>query len=618
MNSETINCNMRIFFDRLILLILFLAFSINGMTQTIPIKSKLEKVFIKNDSSFASDVSVVLKKSAEPIFYPIIYDNELEEIYDIQVYKKKGRHFKLVKRSFITEEDVELDVIASKKVKIIFIPSETEAKITYKIKCKELMYFSSLRFFSNNEIDTLKYQINVPNKFNFSYNTIYKDSLDFIEIDSMKMDSLVKWKIKVKPKKTKPNPLLFFGIYRNLKEPLMRTLITPVSYKNNAKNYMNDWYLKQIEKRRGLSEAATKKIDELTDGVSDPKKIMEILFSYVKSNFKYVAIEIGMGAFIPTHVKEVFTDKQGDCKDLSNFLSEALNYKGVKSNIALAATYDHISDCDFPSLSSANHVICVAYINDKPILLDPTDPIHMAETPVQSLQRRSIFIINSNGGEFYKATNFSAEQNLIKYDINLEADSNLTKLEGKFKVNYEGISGNFLRRELYYTNNDKINNLGKKHYEFIFGDQAITDFKLDFYDKSFAAEGKISVNGKSFIDGENRFLFLDFLPQLIESERRGTLLEGNNLGYPFKKKVNLKIKTNDAIHPFKPVEHNFTFKGVSFNLKISNPSEFVIECKYEFIFDHIFIDKENLESINEILKSFKKITNEPIIYKKKS
>ena len=603
---------------KFILVNLFFILSVNGLAQNIPIKSRLENILIMKDTSFVKNVSVSLKKSDKTIIYPIFYDSELEKITDIKVYIKKGKRFKLEKNSVINEEDIELDYISSKKVKTIIIPSETETKITYTVKCRELMYFSDLRFFSNNELDTIKYQITVPNTFRLVHNTIYKDSLDYINIDSIKLNGFIKWNIEVTPVKIEPNPLMFFGIYKNIKAPLMKILVIPATYKNNEKKYMNDWYLKQIETRKGLNPVVMHKINELTAGISNPMKIIDILYNYVKNNFKYVAIEIGMGAFVPTHVNEVFENKQGDCKDLSYFLSEALNYKGIKSHIALAATYDHISDCDFPSLSSANHVICLAYINGKPIILDPTDPIHFPETPVQSIQKRSILIINENGGEFYKVASYSPQQNLISYEIELEVNSKSMIMDGEFKASYEGISGNFLRRELIYTSDDKAATIGKMHYESIFDNQSISEFKINYNGKTIGSEGKISVNGKIFKDGDNGYLFIDFLPRIIETENRETLLEGTYLGSPFKKKVYLEIKMDEPIQTFIPIEQTFSNKGVSFLLKISNPSEFIIECNYEFVFDHIFIEKENIEVTNEILTSFKKITNEPIIFTKKS
>lgn len=598
--------------------LLFLLFiSTQLIAQDIHIKNRVEDITIKNDSSFIKDVVVLLKANTEAISFPIFYDADLETVENIQVYTKKGKRFKLEKNKTVFEEDVKLDYIANKKIKAVIVPPEVEAKITYSIKCKELMYFSSLRFFSNNRIDTLKYQITVPNSFRFVHNAIYKDSLDYMAIDSLKQDNFTKWSIEAIPIKVEPNPMLLFGIYKNIRVPLMRTLVIPNAFSGNEKSYMNNWYFNKVATKRGLNIEVTDKIDEITKGVSDSFELMRILYDYVRKNFKYVAIEIGMGAFIPSHANEVFENKQGDCKDLSNFLSEILKYKGIKSNVALAATSNHITDCDFPSLSSANHVICVAYINDKPILLDPTDPIHVPKTPVQSLQKRTILIINDNDGEFFTVNGFSTNQNLIKYKIELEANSAEMLMQGDFETSYGGITGNFLSREFIYKSSDEINELGQNHFESVFNNLSVTDFKVVEPRDKIKVAGDISVKGKIFRDGNNKFLFIDFLPRIIETESRETLLEGTQLGSSFSKIVNLRIKMDEIFIPFNPIEHNFSEKGVSLSMKISALSDSIIECKYKFVNDYISIEKENLNITNTILKSFKKIVNEPIIIKNK-
>lgn len=600
------------------MLIILLLILIKGGAQDIQINTKSENIQIRKDTSFIKYVSVSLKKSNDKILYPILYDTELEEISDIKIYIKKGNQYRLVKESIINETDVTVDFITSKKIKSVIIPAEVEAKITYTIECHELMYFSDLFLFSYDDIDTLKYQITVPEPFRFLYSTIYKDSLNYLVIDSIKSDSLMKWRIEVVPIKVKPDPMMFFGIYKNLKVPLMRTIVVPIAYKYKEEEYMNDWYLRKLETRTRLDSTTIHKIDELTKGISDPMKILDTLYGYVKTKFKYVAIEIGMGAFVPHCANEVFINKQGDCKDLANFLTAALNHKGIKSHIALAATYNHISDCDFPSLFAANHVICVAYVKDSPIILDPTDPIHMPETPVQSLQERSIFIINSNGGEFYKIKKLPPQQNMIYYEIELKAGSDHISMEGEFTVNYEGISGNFLRRAFMNLSENEMINIGKKHYETVFGNQSVSDCKINNHRNSITAEGKLSVDGKIFNDNNNRFLFIDFLPEIIESENRETLLEGTYLGNTIGKHVKLRITLDEPFEAFIPIEHTILNNGVSFNLRITNPSDFIIECEYEFLLDFIFIEKENLEITNEILRSFKKICNDPIVLKNKS
>ncbi|PCJ96080.1 MAG: hypothetical protein COA50_07825 [Flavobacteriaceae bacterium] len=588
-----------------------------GTAQDLAIKNKSEHIIIKKDTSFVKHISVELKKSDEAFIYPIFYDTELEVISNIQFYTKKGDRFKLQKNIFIQEDEVRLDYIASKRVKSIFIPAETEVKVTYSVACKELMYFTDLRFFSYNEIDTLTYQIDIPKTFRFHHNIIYKDSLDYLEIDSVAVGDITKWKVKVAPVKVVSNPLMLFGIYKNMKVPLMRSLIVPVSYEGRPLNYMNDWYLEKVKSRRGLNPTVIQKVNELTEGVEDPKNLMEILYKYVHNNFKYVAIEVGMGAFIPTHANEVFNNKYGDCKDLSNLLSEILNYKGIKSDIAMAATFNHISDCDFPSLSSANHLICVAYINKEPIVLDPTDPIHMPETPVESLQDRTILIINKDGGSFYKINRFSPKQNLIKYEIDITATNKGEVLTGDFKIHYNGISGNFLKRSYRQINREEHQVTVKKFYEKVFGNQSIINFDINQKKKSIAAEGKINIKGKIFNDGDSTMLFIDFIPGLMETESRETLLVGTHLGSNFSKEVHLRITMEDAFETFEAMEHKYDDQGVSLNFKITSPSEFVIDCVYDFSIDYISIEKENLQSTNETLKMFKKIINEPIILEKK-
>lgn len=597
-----------------LLFLTYLFFFFTGFTQELSIKNKLEEVIVLNDTTFVRQVSVWFKETNKTNLYPIFYDIELEKLSDIKLYVKRGNRFKPLKDVILKDEKVQLDYITSKKIKLVSIPLGVEVKISYTIRCDELMYFSNLRFFSNDIIDSLTYHISIPNKFHLAYNTDYTDLLDFIDINSTSLDSITEWNIRVKPKKVAYDPLSQFGLYKNIKEPLFRCLVVPSSYKNKEKEYINNWYLEKVKPTGKLSPEAINKIDELTKGVLAPKEIINILYNYVRNNFKYVAIEIGMGAFIPSFASEVYINKHGDCKDLSNFLSAALNYKGVKSNLALAATLNHITDCDFPSLSSANHVVCLAYVNNKPIVLDPTDPIHLPETPVQSLQDRSILIVNSDGGEYYKVSSFTPQHNLIDYKIELDVNFLEAQIGGSFKVNYKGISGNFLKRALNEINDSiKKENFIKKYYEHVFGNQVISDFEIKNNNKTISVKGELSINEKIVQEGNDRFLFIDFLPELFENIDRETLLEGTSLGNPFSKKVSLRINLVEPHKILKPVEYWFSHQDIALLFKVSSSSEYILECNYEFMFNSVFINKQNLDKTNDILKSFKEIINEPVI-----
>lgn len=599
-----------------LVLVFFIFYSLIGFSQDNHLKSKTERIVVKEDSSFVKEISITFKKSDKLRLYPIFYDTELERISDIQLFEKKRKRLKKLPVRKIFEENIELDYITSKSIKSIQIPADKEVKLTYLVTCNELMYFTSLHFFSYYEIDTLHYQIDIPKEFKLVHNTIHKDSLAFFTIDSTKTDIGSNWNIKVVPKKVEPDPMQLFGIYKNMKVPLMRTLVMPTSYEHRPVDYMNDWYIRNSASKKILNASVRQKIDELTKDVSDPLKIVNILYDYVRSNFKYVAIEIGMGAFIPSPAEEVYANKQGDCKDLSNFLSEVLKYKGIESDIALAATFDHISDCDFPSLSSANHVIGIAYINGKTILLDPTDPIHYEGSPVQSLQDRTILIVNPKGGTFYKVKPFSPQQNGVLYQLDLTLDASSMLVKGTFDIDYNGISSNYLKSFLKSEGEKEFKNFGKVLYEEVFGNQSISDIEVTNEAKKLHLEGNISINGKTFNDGSSKYLFIDFLPRLMETESRETLIEGTYIRSPFHKKVRAKIKIDEPIVTFDPIEYTYQGEGMSLSMTIRATSNLEIECNYDFIFDHIFIDKNNIDETNEILKSFKKIINEPIVLKK--
>ncbi|WP_157730291.1 transglutaminase-like domain-containing protein [Tenacibaculum jejuense] len=597
-----------------LILLLFILCNFKGYCQDIHLESIQEIIEVKDDSSFTNNVSIHFKKSDERRFYPIFYDTELEKVSDIKLFIKKRKREKPIYIKKIYEEDAKLEYITSKKIKYVMIPADKEIKLSYSVSCKELMYFSSLPFFSYNQLDTLNYKIKVPENFELVYNTIYKESIPYYKIDSTKTETSSVWNIKVVPQKVEPDPFQFFGVYKNMRNPLMRIIVTPDSYKNRPTNYINDWYSEKVASKKGLNYQVKQKIDQLTANIKDPSEITNIIYNYVKNNFKYVAIEVGMGAFIPTHANAVYLNKEGDCKDLSNFLSEALRYKGISSDIALAATFDHISDCDFPSLSSANHVIAVAYLNGKVVLLDPTDSIHREGTPVESLQDRNILIVSSKGGVFHNVKSFTPEENTILYQLELKEDK--TSINGTFKTTYKGISGNFLRRRIKGKNQKELLDFGNVFYEEIFRNQSISNLELFNDSEKIECKGNVSINSKSFDDGESKYLFIDFLPRIIEIENRETLIEGINLANPFHKKVRAKIRINEPIKDFDPITYDYQEEGIKLSVIIKPVSKSEIECNYDFILSHVYLEKEKVSKINEILKSFKKIINEPIILKK--
>jgi hypothetical protein len=212
----------------------------------------------------------------------------------------------------------------------------------------------------------------------------------------------------------------------------------------------------------------------------------------------------------------------------------------------------------------------------------------------------------------------STDDNIIEYLIELQSDSMHMNLEGTFSVSYEGITGNFIKRRFLNHSDRETLTIAKKHYSSVFSDQTISNLMIDNRKGKLVTDAELTVKGKIFDIDDKRLLFIDFLPGILENLDRDQLIEGMYIGNTIGKKVKLRIVLDRSFEAFPAITHLFKENGVELSVEISNPTDRTIICIYKFDMKHITIDKTNLNIINEILKSFKNLINEPIILKLQS
>ncbi len=121
-------------------------------------------------------------------------------------------------------------------------------------------------------------------------------------------------------------------------------------------NDIGVWYANLTSASRAPSPALQQKVAELTAGISDPLKKMQLLAAYVQQQIRYVAIEVGIGGLQPHPATDVFKHQYGDCKDKVTLLGAMLNQIGVDSYYVMIDTHRGIVNPDFPSLRG-NHMI---------------------------------------------------------------------------------------------------------------------------------------------------------------------------------------------------------------------------------------------------------------------
>jgi hypothetical protein len=564
------------------------------------------------DSGFFNEVILEGVTEADISYYPVFYDKQLQDVQQIRLYYRSGKRYTEVKDVTIRDQAVEGNFHSSKHLMLIQLKSEVQFKITYRITCHQLIYFSAIPFFSFYSIDTASYYVCIPNNLCFHYDLVHPDSLKYLQIDTIRSGGIYCFKIKTVPTIVLPDPLLALGIYKSRKIPIMRISIVPQTYIGKEAQYFSTWFGTHTLDLFALDSAAVNTLESITSGLTSDSDIMKACYRYIKTNFKYIDIEVGMGAFIPHNVNEILRDHQGDCKDLSALLCSMLRYKGINAYMALASTFDHLCDGNFPSLCSFDHMICVIDPCKHPVFLDPTDPLHIIGNPIESLQNRTIFIIDSEHAGFIKVPELELEQNRSNCRIELTLINK--ELIGNFHYTLEGFSGNSIRMMHYIYLPGEFD---KKMIEYLksqFNNHAVSNVKTAFTDKAVEICGDLLIRNLYYSEQNNGYLFLDFLPYLFDNyPRNAAILAERYLGSVINKQVEVQIDFNRPVSHIQFPEIVKTGNDFSYQTNNTVTSASRVIFSSHFTYNQIWIDNNHIESLNAIIDTYKKNSNEPAI-----
>ncbi len=565
------------------------------------------------DSGYSTVVEVTGTTGSENICFPVFYDEKLQHITGVRLYYRSGNRYRLCRDPQITDDPVNINFHSSKRMKVLKLEPNTGYKITYNDYCPELMYFSGLSLFSFHKTDTSFFSMDIPRGYHLLFDIIYPDSLGYLSVDTLRGEDHTVYTIKTTPLKIKSDPLVAIGVYRNLRLPFMRAITVPDSYKGRESVYYNNWHLGHTRELVIPDSATRSAIDSITAGIEGEEAITDTLYNFIRKNFKYVDVEVGMGAFIPHDVNSTFRNRHGDCKDLSNLLGAALRYKGIDARVALASAFNHISDTDFPSLSSSNHEICVVYRNNLPVLLDPTDALHNPGQPVQSLQGRTIFVIGENGGEYLHIDPLNPEENHTDCNIDLKLTDNT--LAGKFRIERNGFSGYYLRNLVMTSTKKDFDNSITEYLESIFGNQTVKNLRTIAGDDKMIITGELVVKGKYYLDSQSSgYLFIDFIPGLFDLDSRTyKIKEETYIGATIDKNISLTVDLGASIGKFAYSGVSMQDNNYTFNISADKLSESVLKVRYDFRYNSVWINREHMNRVNQLIETYLQKTNEPLI-----
>jgi len=194
-----------------------------------------------------------------------------------------------------------------------------------------------------------------------------------------------------------------------------------------------NWYKELADPQEQADNAIRRKVAELIVGTSTKAEKAKAIFEFVASDIRYVAIELGLGAYRPYPAIDVFKYRYGDCKDKVTLLVTMLREAGIDGYPVLISPSPHRKvDMEIPSIGQFSHVIAAIQIEEGSyVWLDPTvATCSYGDLPAGD-QGRKAFVIGEDKGVFVDTPIYPSAANKIYSDseIAIMADGSISGWE---------------------------------------------------------------------------------------------------------------------------------------------------------------------------------------------
>jgi hypothetical protein len=208
----------------------------------------------------------------------------------------------------------------------------------------------------------------------------------------------------------------------------------------------NEDFGKVISKSGFLKELT----EQITVGISEPLKKIEVISNYVKQNIEWD----GDQDFFAGSLKKIMERKNGTSGDINLIFASMLHRAGLDVDMVLLSTRDHgFVRQAYPMTSQFNYVICAVKLEGKTLLLDATEKYLPYDVlPNRCLNGQGLVISKTNHGWIDLVTKAKA-RTVVSVDVSLKADG---ELQGRIQYTRDGYDAQSMR--------NSFNKKGEKEY----------------------------------------------------------------------------------------------------------------------------------------------------------
>lgn len=183
--------------------------------------------------------------------------------------------------------------------------------------------------------------------------------------------------------------------------------------------------------------------DQIAQGKSSNRDKAKGVYDWVRQNIRYVAVYIGTGGYVPNSVKDILSNRYGDCKDHVLLMVTLLKAMGIDAVPALLNTTAEYALPELPI--GFTHVI--VYLPTLQQFADPTaSTIPFGALPWDDADKPTAVAL-AGGAHLMRTPPFTAESNRLVVKSSWTVDSS-GKSQAVVEVNAAGNAATMLQDRL--------------------------------------------------------------------------------------------------------------------------------------------------------------------------
>ncbi len=385
-----------------------------------------------------------------------------------------------------------------------------------------------------------------------------------------------------------------------------------------------NWYASMISQVGCKSEEELKEIIEkiISPDDTELEKVKKV-FQWVQGNIKYIAIEDGLGGFIPRDPSLVMSRRYGDCKDMSTLIIQLLEMQGINAHRVWIGTRDiPYKYEELPSPVIDNHMIA-AYFNKKTnqyIFLDATDSQVAFGYPTDFIQGKEALISRGDSYEIVDVPVLSADKTRMTDHLRAHIEDEELIGEGKlsmtgyYAVDYKYLLSRVSNEKKKKSQVESITKKGNNKYK-LENYSISKDGNLLQYNYTFSIPSYINkTDNEIYVNMNLEPLESFFSPYEVKDRKRGVKER-----YASTSKYAFTLVIPEG-YKLDYVPENLFFDGgddfhVIIDYNVDVPGE--ITYNFDLVLDYITLDLDRIPKIVEMGKKMKSAYKETIVLKKK-